>query len=206
MSDSLQKELRLFESCRSGTIALADGLSQADSDVPPVSGGWSTGEVLSHLLIVEEKVRSQIALLIQLHRAGDEPDVSWQFRANSTVPVWIPNELVPVLDWPFTVFSRLLPSRAAEYLIRFPVFRFRAAEWARPKPYVPVNTLSDSLQSSLLETKRLFDSNEDCPWRDMILRHPSLGVNNVPRVLRILASHEQRHQDQIRRNRQDAKR
>ena len=204
MQDSLWKELNFFAFCRAGTIALVDGLPQAESDAQPAAGGWSIGEVLSHLLIVETKVRSQIALLVQLHQAGDEPDVSWQFRANSTVPVWIPNELVPMLDLPFTVFSYLLPRTVAEALIRFPVFRFRAAEWARPKAGVPLGALADDLQSSLQETKCLFEANQDCPWRDMILRHPSLGVNNVPGVLRILASHEQRHQDQIRRIRRNA--
>ena len=191
--------LDFLAGCRAETLHLVRHVSQAQLDTAPPSGGWSVGEVLSHLLIVEDKIRSQFALLVQLHDAGDRPELVWEFTANSTVPVWIPKELVPVMGPPFEIFNAILPRQVAEYLIRFPVFRFRAADWATPEKALEGDGLRSRLRGSLEQTRGVLESKPERPWEEFVVRHPSLGVNSVPQMLRIVGHHEHRHQQQIQR-------
>ncbi|HEV2846765.1 MAG TPA: hypothetical protein VG477_18060, partial [Thermoanaerobaculia bacterium] len=80
--------------------------------------------------------------------------------------------------------NRLLPASASDEL--------------RPRQGRAVEELRAELDRSLSETGRLLAGNADLDFRRMVHQHPFLGANSVPEILLLTATHEERHQDQIR--------
>ena len=190
-------ELEMLNSTRSRTLAMVAGLSQEQMDYSPAPGKWSIGELLDHLLLSERITRNDIAKLIELARAGRKPNLNRSTDDFDVAPFFIPKPLLPFAQAPFSFVSFFFPNRMRELLLRYVIIPARAASAATPLKRRPADELRQELVSSLRETEALFEANPDLDYGRMIHRHPLLGVQNVPQLLRTLALHEQRHQDQI---------
>jgi uncharacterized damage-inducible protein DinB len=193
----LTEELEMLSSTRSRTLAIVAGLSQEQMDYSPAPGKWSIGELLDHLLLSEGITRNDIAELIDMARAGREPDLSRSTDDFDVAPFFIPKPLLPFAQEPFAFLSLFFPNRMRELLLRYVIVPARAASAASPVKGRPADELREALVSSLKETEALFATNPDLDYGRMIHRHPLLGVQNVRQLLRNLALHERRHQDQI---------
>ncbi|HWP84404.1 MAG TPA: DinB family protein [Terriglobia bacterium] len=193
-----QAGLKLFRSVREETLRLAGALTESQAAHSPGRNRWSAGEVLDHLLLSEALYRERFAALIELARSGQKPELYSGFSEVDTSILFIPKAALPLLEFPFRVMNYFLPAMARETLTRYALLPAQAPGRAQPRRGKPLAVLRQELQTSLAQTEGLFAANPNLDYRAMRLAHPLIGDNNVLQLLRIMALHEQRHQDQIR--------
>ena len=58
---------------RARTFAMTEGLSQEQLDYVPAPGAWSVGEQVDHLILAEQVLRRDMAILIERAKAGQTP-------------------------------------------------------------------------------------------------------------------------------------
>jgi hypothetical protein len=189
--------LNLFRSVRQHTLALIQPLSQAQLGYSPGAGRWSVGEVADHVVLAHALILEDIAELIRLKRAGRPAVITRTFANMDAAPACIPRFFLPMLEIPFSISSVLVPQSIRISLIRQRWIPFRAASQAVPSKGKLANHLRLELIGSLRETESLFAGNSSLDFSDTLHSHPLLGRNDVLGLLRLSASHEQRHQSQI---------
>jgi uncharacterized damage-inducible protein DinB len=192
-----QQALELFEAARQTTTALISDLSQEQMDFAPVTGKWSIGENVDHLLLSEKVYRDQFAQLIAMAREGKKPVLRVTARDVNFAPFFLPKSLLPLVEMPFAMVTQFVPSTVKEFMIRYPFLPGQNPDVARPAKGRAAATLRRELDESIRQTTALLMANAELDYRNMIARHPMIGVNNVVELLRILALHEQRHHGQI---------
>lgn len=183
---------------RQRTLDLVADLTQRQLDFSPAAGKWSVGEVLDHIPRVETSLRGEIETLIELARQGQETVVRRSFRDLDISIAPIPKSMLPWLEIPFTLANLFTPRPVVEFLARSRWVPFRNPTAATPRHGRPAGDLRRDLLASCEATESLFTENPDVDYTDLVLRHPLMGANSVPDILRFLVSHEQRHQEQIR--------
>jgi len=186
-----------FRATRARTLAMARGLTQEQLDFVPAPDRWSIGEVLDHMLLAERLNREQIARLIQLKKEGQRPELILTFSDLNISVIGVPRSLLPLLEIPLTLVNMFVPESLRNYLTRTRVLPFRNPNQATPHRGRAAAELHGDLIASLGETERLFQSNSDLNYDEMVLQHPLLGRYDVPGLLRFMSAHEERHQSQI---------
>ena len=192
-----QESLQLFRSARSRTLALAAQLSQEQLDYASATGKWSAGEVLDHLLLAEKVNREQIAELIELQKAQQKAFVKRSFADVNVSVAHIPKSLLPIFEVPFTLLNTIVPVGFREFITRHRLIPAQSPDIALPRKGRAASELREALAGSLRETEGLFEANPNLDYGEMSVRHPLMGTNSVPGLLRFMALHEQRHQSQI---------
>lgn len=199
----IERAFAEFAAARGRTIALAAPLTQAQLDFRARPGRWSIGENLDHLLRAEDLYRSEFARLIDLVRAGERPYIRRTFSEVNVAPLYVPEQLLPLLDVPFTFMNRFVPQSIRDYATEYPLLRMRNPAIATPRAGRPGPELRDELASSFERTRTLLETNADMPFEHMISEHPLTGVANVAQIFGFLARHEKRHHSQIEKVRAD---
>ena len=193
----LRESLDELRATRARTLALADGLSQEQSDYAPAPGKWSAGEVLDHVLLAEVTNRGHVAKLIELKRAGRRPELRLTFSDLNVSVAYVPRAVLSLLETPLTLVNMLVPDGLRTYLTRYRLVPFQNPDVAAPRRGRPSLRLRDDLADSLRETEALLQNTPDLDYGEMVVRHPLLGRYDVPGLLRFMSAHEQRHQSQI---------
>ena len=193
-----QDDLKMLCSVRAETLSLATGLYQEQADFTPASGKWSVAEVLDHLVLAEELYRKKFSDLIALQKAGKKAEIRSDSSEINTSILFIPQELLPLLELPLTIFNLFVPSFLREKVTQYRVMPAQTPSLAKPRPSRKLGTLQAELRASLDATRQLFDNNADLDYRRMVFSHPLMGKNDILKMIRILALHERRHQTQIR--------
>jgi hypothetical protein len=193
----IQTALETLRDTRERTLSLVAPLTQTQVAYSPGTDRWSIGEVLDHLLLADAANRADIARLIELSKAGKTPIVRRSLRDINISPAFLPRCFLPFVDFPFSIMSTLIPASLRETVIRHRVFSAVAADSMRPRKAREVRALLTDLRNSLNATESLFNTSGHLHYEQMLYQHPMLGTNNVPQLIRLLALHEQRHQDQI---------
>jgi DinB superfamily len=191
-------ELKLFRSVRTGTLTLAESLSEQQAAYAPGSGKWSIGEALDHILLAEQLYRDRFKKLIELKKAGRKPELKSDFSEINTSILFIPKPALPLLEAPFKMLNLFVPTAVRESLTRYRVMPAQAPSIAIPRKGRLVAELRAELRSSIAQTEDLFCNNLDLDFRELRLSHPLMGNNNILQLIRIMSMHEQRHQQQIR--------
>jgi hypothetical protein len=148
-------------------------------------------------MLAEGLYREEIVRLVELARAGRRPYLRRTFDDINVSPLFLSEAVLPWLDLPFTLANRVVPAALRDLMTRFPVVPFRNPDSGAPRPRRPGVELRSELLSSLDGLRALLAANVDLDFREMVLEHPLIGVNHVPRVLAFLAQHERRHHRQI---------
>lgn len=193
-----ERELGDLQRVRIRTLALVDGLAQDGFDRRPADGGWSVGEILDHLLRAEAANRGTIRELVERALAGQAPYLRRSLTPGGLAPAFFPRPLLPLVSLPMEVATLFVPFSVREWMVRNRVLPASASDELRPQPGRPAGALRHDLVRSLAETRELFAAHPDLDYGRMTYQHPFLGANDVPRILRLTAAHEERHQDQIR--------
>lgn len=196
-STNVEQSLNEFRATRARTLALTEGLSQAQLDFVPGPNRWSIGEVLDHMLLGERLNREQIARLIQLAREGKRSELVLTFSDLNISVVGVPRSLLPLFEAPLTLMNMFVPESLRNYLTRTRLIPFRNPDPATPHHGRSAAELRRDLIASLQETERLFQSNPQLDYDEMFVQHPLLGRYDVPGLLRFMSAHEERHQAQI---------
>lgn len=195
----VQANLDQLRAVRARTIALIQDLSQEQLDYVPAPGEWSLGEVVDHLILSEQFLRGDIALLIERAKTGQTPYLYRSFAEFNARPAFLPVCALPWIETPLTFFSMFLPASLREYAVRNSPVRALAPDITLPHPGKPKAALYEALGAMLHETEILFASNPSLDYDNMRHQHPLFGVQTVPQLLRTLWLHEQAHQDQMAR-------
>ena len=193
----IPKELEVLRPTRERTLAATHDLDQAQLDFSPGAGKWSVGEILDHVVLVETLLRADIGALIGLATEGKETVLRRSFADLDITIAPLPKALLPWLEIPFKVSAFFTPKPVLEFLARSRWMPFRNPESATPRPRRPAAELRRALRDSCAATEELITDHPDVDYPRLIHRHPLMGANNVPDILRFLVSHEQRHQAQI---------
>jgi uncharacterized damage-inducible protein DinB len=193
----LEESLKMFREARARTLALTDGLSQAQLDYAPAPGRWSVGEVLDHLLLAEKMNREQFAELIALQKSRRRAELRRSFADVNVSVAYLPKSLLPLLDVPFTVLNMFIPAGVREAMMRNRTIPAQNPDAATPRRGRPAGELRHEPVASLDETQMLFAANPGLDYRTMVVQHPLMGRNDVGGLLRFLALHEGRHQAQM---------
>ncbi len=192
-----EQELELFRATRARTLSLVRSLAQEQLDWRPAPDRWSVGEVLDHLILAEGLGRGQIADLVALARAGKRPVIHRSLRQSDLSILFIPVSVLALAELPISIFSRLLPQSLRDLVTRSRLIPLQNPAAATPQRGRPGEALRSGLRAALAETSALLAANADLDYREMRVENALLGVNDVPGILRFLALHEQRHQQQI---------
>lgn len=188
-----------FHDTRAETLELASDLTQAQLEFSTSPREWSVGEVLDHLVRVDEVFRDEY----------DELLARWKKRkrgvglyrglseAGLSLPL-VPDALLPLFDLPTAVAGVVFPRP-----IRQAVFRNRAVPARAPERIQPrQGRAGDDLRSELAGFQEylegFFADNPDVEWERLRYYNPLCGFTNLPGVMSFVASHEKRHQEQIR--------
>ena len=193
----IQAELERFRVVRARTLALINGLTQAQMNHAPASGKWSVGEVADHLLLAEKFFREQIEELIALRVSGREPALNRTFADIDISLAFAPKALLPFLELPMTVMNLFVPRALREVMMRYRIAPAERPDAAAPRRGRDAEALRAELSASLRKTESLLSAHSGLDYLAMIVRHPLLGKNNAPQLLGLMALHEERHQAQI---------
>jgi DinB superfamily len=193
----VRADLERFRSIRARTLAMVQGLSQAQMDYSPAPDKWSVGDAVDHLILSEKIARADIAELIECTKAGRRPVLYRSFADFNATVFFIPKGMLPFLEMPFNFLNMFIPNGVRDFFLRYTLIPARAADAATPRRGRSAAELLDELRSSLEETEALVAANPNLDYAKMIRQHPLLGTQNVPQLLHILGLHEQRHHAQI---------
>ena len=193
----LNTNLERFRSIRARTLAMVQGLSQAQMDYSPAPGTWSIGEVVDHLILSVDVIRGDVAELIELTKAGKPPLLYRSAAEFNITTFFIPKCVLPFLEAPFNVLNMFVPDSAREFFVRYRLIPARAADTATPRQGKSVAELLEGLRASLEELEALFAANPNLDYDTMVHQHPLLGTQNVPHLLYTMGLHEERHQTQM---------
>ena len=111
----VKANLARFRAIRARTLAMVQGLSQAQMDAAPAPGAWSIGEVVHHLILSVEIIREDIAELIELTKAGQPPLLSRSAAEFNITPFFMPKCLLPWLEVPFNFLNMVVPDRYGNF-------------------------------------------------------------------------------------------
>lgn len=192
------RELDIVRETRRKTLTLVEGLSQKQLDGRPSADKWSIGEVLDHLVLADGIARRDFAELIELARTGREPFLVRRFSDFNPSLLFFPKPLLPFVELPLTVFNLFMPHAVRDFLVRNRVLPAQHADATTPRRGRLGEDLRNELDQSLAATVSLFAAHSDLDFSCMRHLHPIQGLNDVPGLLRFIANHEGRHQQQIR--------
>ena len=188
-----------FRDTRSETLDLARDLTQEQLDFPSGPRKWSVGQVLDHLVRVDEVFREEYDEL--LRRWKKKRRGVGLFRtlsdAGFSLPL-VPDAFLPLFDLPAAMAGVFIPRQ-----VRQAVFSNRAVPAQAPGRIKPrEGRKADNLRGELSEfqeyLEEFFADNPDVEWEKLRYYNPLCGFTNLPGVMSFIASHEERHQGQIR--------
>ncbi len=194
----IEDELSDFIRCRAKTLELITSLNQVQLDYSPGNDRWSVGEVLHHLLLTEKTYRDDLARLIELKKSGKRSVVERSFSDINLRFLFFPEFFYRLGEIPISICTRLMPMEIRDFLIRNRFIPFQNPSVSAPKKGIAGDELRRMLSTSIAETGALIRSNPKLNYDSMIHKHPILGVNSAPQLVRIQISHEERHQSQIK--------
>ncbi len=211
-----QEDLELLRRTREKTLNLIGGLSEAQFQFAPAwrlqlfelpflpirvlsppRPKWSVSEVADHLLLFETVFRKDIAKIIQRKKSGQEPVLRLGFREINVSFGFIPRAFLPLLELPVGTFSQIVPNAMVEFLTSNRLLPAQNPDIAAPRKGRRQSELSRDLRISVKASEELFEANPDLDYLRMFRQHPTTGRQNVLEALRMIALHEQRHQQQI---------
>lgn len=194
----MPRELDPVRRARRDTLEMAAGLDQAQLDFRPAPRKWSVGEVLDHMALAEGIYRREIEELVRRAEAGEEPVLRRGFSDIDVSMFYVPRSMLPLMELPFTVMTRMMPRRIGEYMASARWIPTHNPTPATPRPGRPKDELRRDLEASLAALEGVFEAHPDLDFTKLVHKHPLFGVNTVPQILLFSAGHERRHQAQMR--------
>ncbi len=188
-----------FRDTRRETLDLVRDLSQEQMEFSPGSGKWSVGQVLDHLVRSDDVFHGEYDELLRrwkkkcgtvgLYRSLSDTGIS--------VPL-VPELFLPLFDLPTAMAGVLIPRPVRQVVFRNRLVPAKAPRRLAPRKGRQAGELRDDLSGYLAYLEGYFAGNPDVEWQKLRYYNPLCGFTNLPGVLSFLASHEKRHQGQIR--------
>ena len=202
----MPKTYREFEEARDvrqQTLALVAGLDQQQSEYRPVpkkgsrSRAWSVGEVLDHLVKLDELIVRELRVTLGRTRGG----LPLVYRSIADVDTTIPGVLKPILPFfeiPFSFFNTVVPQPVRRALTGNRSIPLQAPGIIAPRFGRSIETLRHELDAAFdtLEKQQL--DNPKLDLDKVYYYNPITGLSSVAGMYRFISNHERRHQGQLR--------
>ena len=168
-------------------------------DFSPSPRKWSAGQVLDHLVRIDELFREEYDELLRRWRKRRGPVSLFRTLSDTgfSLPL-VPDVFLPLFDVPTAMAGVLIPRQ-----LRQVVFGNRSVPAKAPPRILPrKGRQADALRADLAAfqgyLEGFFADNPDVEWDKLRYYNPLCGFTNLPGVMSFLAGHERRHQGQLR--------
>lgn len=200
MTERHRESLDELRKGREDTLALVADLGQQQLDTVPGPGRWSLGEILDHLVRADEMLTKEIRVLEEKSRRGDRPFVYRSLRDVGAPFGWLPLPLRLPLEAGLVGWNMAVPPVVREWIMGQRQLRVKASEVLRPEAGRPAKTLCADLRLGVSEIERLVEqpAPDGAGLDGVVYYSPIAGFNGVDGLIRLIARHERRHQEQIR--------
>lgn len=188
-----------FRDTRGETLELVRGLDQEQMDFSPGRGKWSVGEVLDHLVRVDEVFREEYDELLRRWREkrGGVSLYRSLSDAGFSLPL-VPDALLPLFDLPTAMAGVLFPRPVRQVVFGSRSVPAKAPARIAPRRGRPAERLREELAGFQDYLEAYFADHPDVEWESLRYYNPLCGFTNLPGVVSFVASHERRHQGQLR--------
>ena len=191
--------LAKLRSIREQTIHLIENLDQPASDRIPSPGKWSISEILDHLILTDAFYQKDVSKLVGLGKTNQSAVLRRTFSEFNASPRFFPKPLM-ILTTPFLSFAGcFVPRFLRETMMRNAILPFQNPDVVKPRKGRKLDSLKVDLREYLHSIETILNENPDLNYNELFHYHPILGKNTIPQLLKLMARHEQRHQDQIQR-------
>lgn len=188
-----------FRATRRRTLGLVRDLDQRQLDHSPGSRKWSTGEVLDHLLRVDELFREEFEELLRRWRKRRGPVSLYRSLTDAGLELpLVPNAFRPLFELPTAMAGVFVPRPIRQRIFANRAVPAKAPARIAPRRARPGQELRRELAGFERWLEAFFRDNPGVDWVRLRYYNPLCGFTNLPGVLSFLASHERRHQGQIR--------
>ncbi len=188
-----------FRDTRVETLEIVSELTQEQVDFSSSPRKWSAGQVMDHLVRTDELFRDEYDELLRRWQKNRRPVSLFRGLADAgfSLPL-VPDAFLPLFDVPTAMAGVLIPRQ-----VRQVVFGNRSVPAKAPPRIVPrkgrqADALRGELAGFLEYLEGYFADNPDVEWDKLRYYNPLCGFTNLPGVMSFLASHERRHQGQLR--------
>ena len=110
----------------------------------------------------------------------------------------MPRVLTPLFDLPLAFFGIVVPRPVRQAIARSRAVPARAPKIIEPKKGREADDLRRELADYVEFVDDLVARNPDVRYRELYYYNPLTAFTNFPGLLSFIASHESRHQEQIR--------
>lgn len=188
-----------FHDGRAETLALVDSLTQEQLDFSTAPRKWSVGEVLDHLVRVDEVFRDEYDELLRRWKKRGRGVGLYRSLSDAgfSLPL-VPDALLPLFDVPTAMAGILFPRPIRQAVFRNRAVPAQAPKRIEPRHGRPADDLVGDLAGFQEYLERFFADNPDVEWERLRYYNPLCGLTNLPGVMSFIASHEGRHRKQIR--------
>lgn len=193
----IQPEIQFWSEVRRTSVTKVESLSQSQVDYSSGGGRWSVGEVIDHVLKAEHFYRSEFDQLISMSKAGKKPVIRRGLKEIDVGMPFLPQSVMVAIGIPLRLINPFVPQSVRNKIIRNRALKARNPTGLTPRKGRSRDELLEELRFSFPKTRALFDENPELDYTSMIHKHPMIGTNTLPQLVRIAALHEQRHQEQI---------
>ncbi|MEE8349986.1 MAG: DinB family protein [Acidobacteriota bacterium] len=170
--EKMDAALEVLDQSRDQVVALIEGISQADSERRPGPDEWSVGEIIHHLLLVEQ--RHSQSMLAQI--TGD------------------PGES---LDLQQVLATRRMPLEDMADVSKSG--KGKAPEGTRPTHGLILTELVQELRQFRSQTKSQLLSHRSRDLDDLWWEHPRFGAMTLYERIRLIGYHDLKHLAQLAR-------
>ena len=182
---------------RDETLSLVAELDQEQSEFRPASDRWSVGEVLDHLVRLDDLIVRELEVTIQQRQRGLPFVYRGLADVDTTVP-WVLRPILPFVEIPFGVFNAVFPQSLRRSLTGNRSIPLQAPKIIEPRAGRPIATLRDELRETYDVLARQQDDNPGIDFGSVYYYNSITGLNSVAGMYRFVSNHEERHQEQLR--------
>jgi hypothetical protein len=197
--DRLTKALDRLQHERSVFLGKIDGLNQVQLDYRPSRHSWSIGQVAHHVGLGEGVWQGYLKSVL---KDGDREKGASRKVSLDEVP--FSSRIVPdfILKSPFvlaplSVLMNMMPRPLQSMFFAVPLVKMDAGPRMQPKHGLPRAQIFKFLEEIRKDTLQLVEPLAAWDLTRFRILHPLVGDQDVYGILELLASHEQRHAQQI---------
>ncbi|MGI8785763.1 MAG: DinB family protein [Acidobacteriota bacterium] len=174
-------------------------LSQEQLDFRPLRSSWSIGQVGHHVGLAEGVWQSYLSELLRNGAGGGNKTrkVTWRevpFRSRLVPNIVMESSL---FQTPISMMLYLAPRPLQSMMFAVPIVRMEASPRMQPEAGLPRSTILDSLDQVRAATLKIVEPSADWDLTNYRIDHPFVGNRDVYGMLDLIASHDQRHNQQI---------
>jgi hypothetical protein len=187
-----------FRQAREKTLSLVRDLTQQQLDFSTSPRKWSVGEVLDHLVRVDEVFRDEYDELLRRWKKRGRGVGLYRSLSDAgfSLPL-VPDAFLPLFDLPAAMAGILFPRPIRQAVFSNRAVPAQAPKRIEPRKGRPADDLRGELSGFREYLERFFADNPEVEWERLRYYNPLCGLTNLPGVMSFIASHEGRHQEQI---------